>query len=470
MIWSLTAVGKAIVDSPRLRSPIAVDRGNGPENKPPPGRKIGRIRGISRPDAQSAPRDPAQSLNPVFSLIAADSTLLARDLREEYAFSGRRKMTARRPSPSLSVDVRDVQDRVVDNAAVAFKPDGRKTKPVPLPFDPHTGLYAAAVPAGSGMLSVEHRKLAAQTRDIAIGAAPASELFILGARGATTFFRGKVRVPVTAEPGLIGVTLTQEARLRQDSGARLAAELRIEPLPTNEIVARAGMLLLKVPARSVARVLERLIRHQLVAHAGAVVTRDEDGFSHLTRDVVVAFRGPRGDQVRAIAADCGYRVERALAYAPSAYVLRWGKPASLDILDSIERLAARDEVAWAEPSLVVAPGVDAVTPNDYLWPGLWDRRLIGVDDAWQALQDAGKPAFGDPGILLAVWDSGTQSLGGVPTNLDFTGNVSNGQPKLLATFDFNAMVPNNDNPWNVHGSGVAAVAAAAANNPSPVPG
>lgn len=376
-------------------------------------------------------------------------------------------MAEQRNSPSLYVDARDVGDEVVRDAKVAFTPDGRKTKPIPIPFDPSTCLYAAAVPPGSGELSVKHGKLEAQTRDIA---APARELVILGARGAKTFFRGNVRVPITAEPGLIGVTLIRAARRGAEAGARLAAELKIEPLRTTEIAERAGMRLFKVPARSVPRVLERLSRHPLVEQAGAVVTRHESAFSHLTRDIVVAFRGPRGDQVRAIAAECGYRVERALAYAPSTYVLRWEKPASLAILDSIERLAARPDVAWAEPSLVVTPDVDAVIPNDYLWPGLWDRQLIGVQDAWQALQDAGKPPFGDPNIVLAIWDSGVQSAGGVPTNQDFVGTVSNGQPKLLATFDFDTMVANNDNPWLDHGSGVAGVAAAMANNPSPVPG
>ena len=63
--------------------------------------------------------------------------------------------------------------------------------------------------------------------------------------------------------------------------------------------------------------------------------------------------------------------------------------ASFDILDVIEKLAARDDVAWAEPSLAVSPQVDSVTPNDFLFPGAWDRILVGAPDAWQVLQDNG---------------------------------------------------------------------------------
>ncbi|MBK9102941.1 MAG: hypothetical protein IPM90_16055 [Austwickia sp.] len=196
----------------------------------------------------------------------------------------------------------------------------------------------------------------------------------------------------------------------------------------------------------------------------AVGNADENGFSHLTRDIVVQFRGPRREEAAAIGKELGCRLLRELVYAPTAFVFRWEGPASLRILDVIDRLAARDDVAWAEPSLVVAPQMDAVTPTDTLWAGCWDRQLVGVQDAWQRLQDAGLQTFGDPNILLAVWDTGVQQSGGIPTNADFAGTLSNGAPKNFGSFDFQNMVANNDTPNNGHGSGVAGVATALANN------
>ena len=93
-------------------------------------------------------------------------------------------------------------------------------------------------------------------------------------------------------------------------------------------------------------------------------------------------------------------------------MLRWQQPATLDILDSIEKIAARDDVEWAEPSLVVTPGGRRDHPD-----GLPLARPVGsparsaCQDAWQHLQDAGLDTFGDPDIVLAVWDSGVQSVG-----------------------------------------------------------
>jgi hypothetical protein len=192
--------------------------------------------------------------------------------------------------------------------------------------------------------------------------------------------------------------------------------------------------------------LKRLSEHPSIEHAGAVVSMREEGFSHLSRDIVVRFRGPRIDAVCEIAKENGYTVVRELVYAPSTCVLSWQRPATLEILDSIEKIAARNDVEWAEPSLVDSSEVDTITPSDFLWPGLWDRQLIGVQNAWQHLQDEGLDTFGNPNILLAVWDSGVQSSGGAPTNTDFSGTLSNGAPKVLAAFDFDNMVANNDNP------------------------
>lgn len=373
--------------------------------------------------------------------------------------------------PSLQVEVRDIKGEVITDAEVTLLPNGGKAKAIPILFNDRTGSYLSSdVPAGAGQLEVKHDRLEGQRRDVCIGVAASRELFILGERGVRTYFREKVRVPVDADPGLFAITIVRNARLDTAFLDEIVQGMGLQPQKAPELAERAGVRLYRTSGIDMSDALERLSNHPLIEHAGAVVGMREAGFSHLTRDIVVRFRGPRSDAVRAIAKEYGYTLARELAYAPSTYVLRWHRAATLEILDSIEKIAARDDVEWAEPSLVVTPELDAVIPTDFLWPGLWDRQLIGVQDAWQHLQDAGLDTFGDPDIVLAVWDSGVQSTAGVPTNDDFSGTVSSGAAKVLATFDFENMVANNDNPWDTHGSGVAGVSVALANNPAPVAG
>ena len=368
------------------------------------------------------------------------------------------------------VDVRNGKGDVVENAKISLRPR-QKSKVIGLKFDKNTATYVArGVPPGPLQIDVKHSRLQGQTREVTAGPSGGTELFILGEKSAKTYFREKVRVPVDADPDLIGVTMARNSRTDTKFQEGLIKRMKLERMEAPPLAAKAGVLLLRGKRSDLEKTLKRLSEDEQIEHAGAVVSMREKGFSFLTGEVIAQFRGPRTEEVRRIAKEHGYSVVRELVYAPTTYVLRWQKPATLAILDSIDKLAARDDVEWAEPSLAVTPELDSITPTDFLWPGLWDRQLIGVQDAWQSLQDAGLDTFGDPDILLAVWDSGVQSAAAVPTNADFQGNVSNGQPKVVATFDFETMVANNDNPWDNHGSGVAGVSVALANNAAPIAG
>jgi len=372
-------------------------------------------------------------------------------------------------TPALQVEVTDARGSRLTDATVEIHPVDDAAKADRLSFDERLGKHVAGrIGTGDVVVTVEHPSLEGQSRTITVGQGPNEALFMLGEPGGRSYFRESVRVPVDADGDLIAVTLDRKSRTDGADVDSMAATLQLRSEPIPALASRAGLRLFRSPTVENRDVLARLSEHSLVQHAGAVVSLRETGFSHLTRDVVVRFRGPRAEEVRAIAKRHGYDVVRELVYAPHTWVLRWNQPATLEILDSIEELAARDDVQWAEPSLVVSPEMDSITPNDTLWPGLWDRQLIGVQDAWQSLQDAGLPTFGDPDILFAVWDSGVQQSGGVPTNADFSGTLSNGSPKVFTSFDFDTMVANNDNPWDDHGSGVAGVSVAMANNASPV--
>jgi hypothetical protein len=339
----------------------------------------------------------------------------------------------------------------------------------PLEFRADVQAYVGEqLPAGTATLTVRHPDFDEQARRITLQEGRNSQLVLLARPGTRTYFRESVRVPITADPGLVGVTLVRKAR-RGGGLDQVAGDLGLEELKVPDLARQAGMRLYRTDG-PVPEILERLDALDEVEHAGAVVSHGPDGFSHLTRDVVVQFRGPRREEAASIAKRLGCRLTRELPYATTTFVLRLGGGAALDALAVTEKLAAREDVAWAEPSLVVSPQVDAVTPTDFLFPGAWDRILVGAPDAWQVLQDNGLQTFGDPNVLLAVWDSGVQESGGAPTNGDFGGTLTNGQPKVFASFDFDTMVANNNSPWSNHGSGVAGVAVARANNVSPTGG
>jgi hypothetical protein len=372
----------------------------------------------------------------------------------------------------VRVDVRDVHGQPLPKARVRLRPRD-KGKQVALRWSKDGARHIAAdVAPGEYVAQVSAAGLREEEREVTVDPGGSEELFILGKEGAPTYFRGKVRVPVDADPELVAIYVAPGTAKDPDEELRdLASELKVSPERLPEPAERYGVRLFRVPRDAQADVLKRLREHRLVQHAGAVVGRHEEGVSFLTDELVVKLRDATAEGVRRLAEEHGLELARSeLPYSPGTFVLRTAEPPTLDLLATVEKIAGRADVEWAEPNLVTTPALDAVTPTDILWDGLYDRQLIDLPDAWQRLQDAGLQAFGEADVVIAIMDSGTQSSGGAPTNPDLQGTVSDGTAKVVAAFDFGAMVANNDAPWDTHGSGVAGVVTARANNPSPVAG
>ncbi|HYO12946.1 MAG TPA: S8 family serine peptidase, partial [Thermoanaerobaculia bacterium] len=214
-----------------------------------------------------------------------------------------------------------------------------------------------------------------------------------------------------------------------------------------------------------------LLRQPQVQLAGPVVLLRERSLSYLINELIVRFRAHVTEEsVRGIARQHGLEILRAVPYSPNTYHFSSPGPASYELLAVADALARREDVEWAEPNLVTTAELDAVTPTDFLWNGVWDRQLVDTPNAWQHLQDAGLEAFGSPDVIIAAVDQGIESVGGVPAHPDFQGTVSDGSAKVYRLFDFVSLVPDNDSPMGDHGMGVSGVAAARAENPSVLAG
>ena len=122
--------------------------------------------------------------------------------------------------------------------------------------------------------------------------------------------------------------------------------------------------------------------------------------------------------------------------------LRFGGPATYAVLQAANGLAEEPEVIYAEPILAATSEEDAIIPTDFLFPEQWDHALIDMPDAWQALRDMDAArTFGNADIVIAVVDNGDRR----DTHPELSGNVSSGNAKQLALFDFANMVGNMSN-------------------------
>jgi subtilisin family serine protease len=345
----------------------------------------------------------------------------------------------------------------------------------------HTRLHRTD--AGELLVRVEAPGLEPQERTVSGERPEQVELFVLGPPGMPFYYRGTIRVPFQPIDGAAGVVLrdpgvaaaAQPRRIDPEEVTARARRLAEDPgttlLRSEGNFARSGIAVIGLRDNGVDRdpdaLLRRLAARGDVEHAGALVQLSDKHASLLTDRVIARFADGVDDAaVAQIAARHGLTPLGRFGDLGNVHRLRFGGPATYAVLDASNALATEPEVLWAEPDLVHTIEEDAVTPTDFLFPEQWDHQIINTPDAWQALQTADPDCtFGSPDIIIAVFDGGVDV-----THPDFSGTVSNGQPKVYQQFDFAEMQPNMNSVLNDHGTCCASAATAQADNNSTVAG
>lgn len=381
---------------------------------------------------------------------------------------------ASKTEASLQVQVLGSDRRPLTDARVQISWPGSERPKSTIPYVEALSAHASTpLPVGAAEIAVSRRGLETEKRTVQVGAGTNREVVILGKKGNPHFHRGPVRVPFEPRPELVAVKLrdANDDRARRDL-IRVASELGLQEYgATPDAATEDGFVLFQGEAERIAEGIPGLEDVRGIAHAGSIVVLTERSVSFLTRELIVKLRsGTADEEARRTLSAGDVEVLRRIPYMPDAYHVRTASPPTYQVLDVANRLMERAEVAWAEPNLVTSVELDQVEPSDFLWPGLWDRQLIGTPEAWQLLDECGIDRFGSPEVIIAFVDQGIQSIGGVPEHPEFQGAVSDGSSKTYLLFDFRTLVPHNDAVMGDHGMGVGGVGAARADNASIIAG
>ncbi|WP_179220100.1 S8 family serine peptidase [Rhodococcus sp. NCIMB 12038] len=300
------------------------------------------------------------------------------------------------------------------------------------------------------------------------------ELFVLGQPGMPFYYRGTVRVPFEPVDDAVGVLLRNPGeRSEEDLAASadgIARSIGAEMVRSHVNFARSGIAVVGTTGdhtRGAEALLDELGQTDGVERAGAIVKLFDNNASFLTNTVIARFvEGVDDERVATIAARHGLTPDGRIHALGRVYRLRFAGLASYAVLDASNALADEDDVVFAEPDLIHTVEEDSIVPTDFLFPQQWDHSIINTPDAWQELRDLdSNRTFGSPDVIIAVVDSGVDA-----THPEFTGNLSNGQPKLYHVFDFANMVANMSSLPSDHGTACASAATARTNNSSNVVG
>ena len=375
-------------------------------------------------------------------------------------------------SRSVHIRVTDHTNRPIEGALVAAGESSAYTD--------EKGNARLEIPGGVE-LKVEARGFESQARFVDRKEASRAEVFTLGRAGLPYYYRGRVRVPFEPIPGTIGVLLKQPAeqgkgrRKQQDALGETAKRFGGEVLRATKNFERSGLAVVRLDTSddaTVERRLAELMKDPGVEAVGMVVRLSEDHASFLTNLVIARFDdGVSEAAVAELAARHNLRPEGRFGDLGNVHRLRYKGLATYAVLNAANALAAEPGVVYAEPDLASTSEEDAIIPADFLFPEQWDHQLIATPDAWQALRDMDAArTFGNADVVVAVVDNGIDV-----THPDLAGNVSSGNPKQVAMFDFANMVGNMSNLSTTaqqrdHGTACASAAVGNIGNASVVAG
>ena len=373
---------------------------------------------------------------------------------------------------SVHIHVTDHTNRPIEGALVSAGDASAYTN--------QKGRARLEIPAGVE-IKVEARGYEGQARFVERKEAWRTQLFTLGRAGMHYYYRGKVKVPFEPLPGTIGVLAKAENARDKKKGAKkndiadAAKRIGGHIIRSGKNFARSGIVVLRLDDgndEALANGLRELRGDPSVEAAGAVVRLSEDHASFLTDLIIARFAESVDDSsVAAIAGRYGLTPEGRFKALGNVHRLGFAGPATYAVIDAANALAKEPQVIYAEPNLAATSEEDAFIPSDFLFPEQWDHQLINTPDAWQALRnlDAAR-TFGNADLVVAVVDNGIDV-----THPELSGNVSSGNAKQVALFDFANMVGNMSNLSTTaaqrdHGTACASAAVANTNNASVVPG
>jgi hypothetical protein len=335
------------------------------------------------------------------------------------------------------VTIQDTNGNLIEDASVDFfeSADTALADPVSVETEISEDEMRVSLDQGSYIIRVSASGLKTQVRYCDLnGWRLKRESFVLGTEQMPSYFQGEKEIPFTPlqDKAVLSITGSEPSEALQyflDSNSI-------------EIVDKKGdLLFLQWPSVSetvLATLQQEILLLEGIKSSGLLVYLDELRFAYLPGEIVTEFV----DSVsREDVADIF--TEYSFVYLPGEnfpgkYSAQYSGFANLSFIDAVNGLR-NDERVFSVSTLIVTSNVKTA-PNDFLFPNLWHLQLIRVEQAWEALETAGKPEHGDPTIVLAVNDFrlelGEVNGQDILVHADFIDNVSNGSPKLYHYYDF----------------------------------
>lgn len=296
---------------------------------------------------------------------------------------------------------------------------------------------------------------------------------------ATYYYAAGKKITINRRSDLVAVKFQSRATTETITSFGVR-ELQLEPSDEFKEMQQGALRLFKVPAGRESRdgraLREAMLEQPGVEKVGEVFTNEFNQPLILTRELVCRFKpGITVGQIDEILKTFALEKVEKLAFTDNGFVLGVKPESDRDAIEVANALVEQGYAVYAAPNFIEHIGLrqaavamppvpvrHGVHPADPMFGQQWHLDNIGqvaggvagvagadvhVTLAWQV-------TMGDSNLRLAVIDGGT----------DITHNDLNAPGKVVAPIDFDAVPPDNNPIGGAHGTQVAGMAVATANN------
>lgn len=274
------------------------------------------------------------------------------------------------------------------------------------------------------------------------------------------------RINVSKRDDLVAVSFHSRAPVEDIEAFRAARSADIEPSDEFKEMQQGNLRIYHIAAGRAAdvRALAEDLRAQANVEKVGDVYVNEDGQPLVLTDEIVCKFKPEmtSDQIDALKGTYGLETVEALGFSENAFVLRVKPEAGRNALEIADELVEQGRAIYAYPNWIEYIGYRQVRPTDPMFGQQWHHEntgqvagnVAGTPGADIRTTLAWQTTMGNPNVRIAVIDGGT----------DIAHNDLNAPGKIVDPIDFTVNPPDNNPVGSSHGTQVAGMAVAAANN------
>lgn len=218
---------------------------------------------------------------------------------------------------------------------------------------------------GHYTLTVSANEFESQTKSITYSDLGITETIILGKKGMSFYYRGKIKVPFQANENLIGIVVDNANTTlnKNEFITSLEKKFNLKLHPNSSNYAKSNIYLFQTSSNlsddEKTKLGKALLTEKNIKSSGAVLTQSEKNVTLLSDELILKFKSTISEkEITKLIETEGLEIIRQIPYVKFGYQVKVKSGSTYKLLQICERLIKNEYVEYAEPNTI------STTEND----------------------------------------------------------------------------------------------------------